>query len=361
MLSQRNLLLELLQIDYLQHSEDYCRNGICEIRGRRGSQEDDVADAYLPQFNALPASEQEQVLRNTIQEMQARFGNHSKCGSTACLTMSWMKQQNNQRSVKFCNANVGDSAAFLVIVDEEGNFVQAQKINPIHDGELSMTINQFRCLLRMTHSIGDTMFELAGLSHQPHITSGEVILKEGHRAFLITGCDGLTEGIHRKGHQSKAEREILEISACIISILKEARENGTRGYDIKDLIAVGLVKMAYGGSSYRKNFFGKKKSLLPSHDNVSVMAKEILLGEEPQLSAMFDGHNGKIVANDLALHVVSILENNLSAMLKKHHRRNPCSLSYLAQSMESWLSSAWSLVSNQPSQTHEEKPTLRIR
>ncbi len=300
---------------------DYCEQGVCEVVGLRPTQEDVVVRAKLAGFNTLTPETQKRVMTEAVAEMQVSHGNHPFTGSTACMTVSWMEEKDGKRVVKYCNANVGDSVSFLVVLDANNKIVTKKQINTIH-----RTPDDKPCgnLQNLNRTIGDTDSERAGLKHTPEIVTGEIALAKGQRAFIITACDGLTEAMdrlyleaYRGAHDGKGE-----YCDIVAKWVKEAAKSKPFGINLESYIAFKLVGNA----------------LFNSGDNISVIAREVTSATTSDLDAVFDGHGGKEVSYALGQNAEKILREKLLDALPPRRPSFLTRIGHAIKSMLQWLS-----------------------
>jgi serine/threonine protein phosphatase PrpC len=292
---------------------DYCQLenfgnvsiGSCKIRGYRTTFEDELAHSVdvAQQFKYLNNEAQHRVLEKTFKSLQADFGQIPEVGSTACVTTAWMK--NNL--IYACNANVGDSNAFLIAVNVKnkisGRFPLSHPHNPNHNEQEKKRVMQItplakqnqqlyllnnnslnRKLLAVTRSIGDNDMEASGLLHAPEIFHFMEAAPENARVFLITASDGLFEP---ENMAELCEQIVYDCVAKKLSLHS---------------IAAQLTYAA----------FHKK-----SGDNISVAITE--LSDVPVSLAVFDGHCGDIVAKNLAASFYPRLKQMINNLYPKHN------------------------------------------
>ncbi|MHB1948936.1 MAG: PP2C family serine/threonine-protein phosphatase [Gammaproteobacteria bacterium] len=250
--------------------------GFCEIQGNREAQED-VLDAIddLAGIKSMPAKDIKAIYKKTIFNMQEKHGNESDQGSTLCSVVAWI---DSERTLNSYTAYVGDSSSYLIVLNEKNEVVSYTRLNKkLHnpdEGRLILTdplgfpvysirydmVVLARGALALNRSIGDTAYEVVGLSHEPEIDEFKISIAPMHKAYVVVACDGLTEG-------NLNLNDIGEIVA----------KNSSSSSEI---IARELVMAAYDRGS---------------NDNISVSV--MLIDSEQPISAMVcDGHGGKKVS-----------------------------------------------------------------
>lgn len=294
---------------------DYCKLeseanvGLCEIRGRRNEQEDSIAfsEEIVAYFQTLSDEEKQQAFIKTFQDLQAKHKEDLFVGSTACVTITW--QDPNNRTLHAWNANLGDSLAYIAIVDEKTGKTTLERLNKLHvpnPGENKdeaerlrqgnykiltevdkgkkywyLAFNKYK--LSVTRAVGDVIASKHGLSHEPEITHREIDVSPHHKVLLLSACDGLTE-------TNLSENKIAQV----------IKTNLKLPYD---KIAAKLVTAAFDSGSM---------------DNISVA-----ISEPPASIAIFDGHGGRRVSRKLEERFYPVLKKNilepqLEHALKQH-------------------------------------------
>ena len=273
--------------------------GLCEIEGIRYEfQEDAMATSSDQGVAALPQLTDEQIeasYNSTFEELQTTFGQQQTSGATCCSASAWINEHNE---VTTWTANLGDSAAYLVIIKPDGKS-ETIELNKLHNPgaqdelerlkSISMTDRATRKQisveeyvqkdldkggqgrlpgsLAVSRAFGDQDSENYGLSHKPEIKKQTFKLERGDTAFLIVACDGLTE---------KALK-----SADLGPIVAENHEKS------QDKIAEALVNAAYNKGTKTKGADGTV-DYSGSTDNISCGIFQI--GRNPGSITVLDGH-----------------------------------------------------------------------
>src|SRR5579883_488267 len=175
--------------------------GFAELHGLRYAQEDRIAFGAIAGFEKLSESKRSLALQQTIATLAdiAAQSGMDHIGSTLCATVLF----NNH----IYTANVGDSAAYLVVLDQENYISQFKRLNIAlhHPTEPAETTRlqlegkdqfiRFDRLknLAVSRAIGDTALVPYGLSHTADTYHDQVRLPPNGKAFVIVACDGLTE------------------------------------------------------------------------------------------------------------------------------------------------------------------------
>lgn len=301
-----------------QSVTDVCENqpldervdaGVCTIEGKRPSQEDtfviDVSESTA-QFAGFNKQQQDKIMQRVFALLQDKcglMGNRPEfvqevgsvvdveAGSCACVATGL--RQNGQ--VVVSTSYVGDSAAFLIVMDNEGN------LKPNHaiacNTSLHETENDNECAaikngrgrktgiidhrgrlgggITITRAIGDNAFVDCGLLHEPETTRQLLKLDPDDKAFMVVGCDGMMD--HHNGKEM-AKKMAIELGVLIPRKLKEDRK--------KNVVST---------SAEIANFIVNHAFIKGSADNITVLVIP-LLQDKPVTAAVFDGHNGAHVA-----------------------------------------------------------------
>jgi serine/threonine protein phosphatase PrpC len=288
--------------DYVDlHREGGVKIGMCEIQGHRPSQEDSlqVAVAQVQEFRELSYEAREQVLIDTFDQLQNKYGKHASVGSTGCVVTAWVDED---AVLQVACAGVGDSAVYLVVVHDDANVVvRALQLNELHNPDPRLNANEYarvakisvpstqyeqgqlrlNGLLAVSRAFGDTSFERYGLLHTPEILQDIRQMAPHERAFIVLACDGLTEN------------DSLDLDRIASSVNRLYKSTPV------DRIANFLVNTAFVNGSY---------------DNISAAVFEV--GKTPQSAAIFDGHNGAQVSQALGKHFYPLFEKTIKAELK---------------------------------------------
>ena len=288
--------------DYVDlHREGGVKIGMCEIQGHRPSQEDSlqVAVVKIQEFPELSHEAREQVLRDTFDQLQNKYGKYGAVGSTGCVVTAWVDED---ATLQVATASLGDSAAYLVVVNDDSNVVvQALQLNELHNPDPRLNASEYARVakiaipstsypqghlrlngaLAVSRAFGDTSFERYGLLHTPEVTQETKALAPHQRAFIVLACDGLTED---------NSLTLEQIANSINRLYKSTPV---------DRMASFLVNTALANGSY---------------DNISAAVFEV--GKTPQSAVIFDGHNGAQVSQALGKHFYPLFEKNIKTELK---------------------------------------------
>lgn len=322
--------------DYCAESTDG-KTARVEMIGKRDAQEDRVVVETIP-ANEIQGVQQGSVgtlLANTFTALHdnikpryvAENKMEKKPGSFADGTCAIAcAVQGDQVHV----ANMGDSTAFIVVLDKDNKVTLCNRVNNLHniavaseqvkikealrgtEGEgflqnphylkKGRVLGSFFGGLNISRTIGDFEHDLKDeasgqlyclISHSPEIYDVQkVIIPEGGKAFLITACDGLTEGVDKdqtyansdaKNANDVADRKKRDedyVKAGVEAAIAEKKNNPAE-------IAAFLAQRAIQGDEITA----------PSRDNISVVVNQIKPdSKDIQLVAVFDGHDGSSVA-----------------------------------------------------------------
>lgn len=194
---EMNRRFDRRKINY-QAIQETTKVGIVELWGLRPTQEDRVDAGLLPGFLELAESDRSKVLENTVlilQDIVTQL-NLGHQGSTLCSTVI------NKNEVY--TTNLGDSTAFLCLVNQQGNVTLEllnTRHNPTEPSEAKrlknsnklVIHNRIAGMLAVSRALGDNTYEQNGLIHLPEVRRKEITIPDGGEAFIINACDGLTE------------------------------------------------------------------------------------------------------------------------------------------------------------------------
>jgi serine/threonine protein phosphatase PrpC len=283
--------------DYAAHDEQ-ARVGYCEVQGERESQEDRVIASTIA-FNKdeTPAV----ALRQTVALLQAECGQEQDQGSTLLAAVI------DTQFKKIYTANVGDSTAYLVTINKDTNEVLVKALNEQHNPQTAMEQERLRAFAKennipldengkkitsgdesgisVSRSIGDRKFEAYGLTHEMDLTVTELEeIADNQYQFLLVACDGLTE-------RMQSEQQLVSLIQKVIADQHE---------QAPEEIARQLAMLRLENRSDLS-----EETLRASGDNISVMVSYLpkyskSLTEPSRILAVFDGHGGSTVSQDLS-------------------------------------------------------------
>jgi len=283
---------------YYQHeNNDYCRTytqneasiGACSVRGLgRPKQEDFLTCAVdeVQSFSKLSYDAKEVALRETIKQMQAKFGQEADQGSTACITTAYIGERDGAkpRKLHLTTANLGDSRAYIVALDTKGKVSAEGHLNSLHKPDKPDeykrimanprgVVGNKRLMwdLSLSRAIGDTRYDENGMSHVPEINHHEPfsMSDEFNKVFIVVASDGLEK----------------------VNVTEVVKENNTK--------SPTEISQALVAAALRTEI----------HDNISVAVMEV--GKTPTSAAVFDGHGGEKVAKNLSENFYPALKQNL--------------------------------------------------
>ena len=321
MKSQRKVIFDIpaLEMNAKFRANDYCvlsgenniKVGMCEITGRRMAQEDvlEYSTDVAAKFVGLPETVVQKALEATFEELQNKYG-QDEFGTTACVTTAWIDAEDHLR---IWNANVGDSAAWLVIINEVTKVNSVIELNALHSPNPAVNKEEHARVgshafkrgrsgvwavgdpysnIALTRAIGDNKLEDVGIIHVPDFTRHVQLADPQEKYFLITACDGLTESDVLSSEDIKAI-----VATHLQSPLHE--------------IALKLVLAAYNEES----------DSVQSHDNISVAITAVT--KTPVSLAIFDGHGGISKAGvgvsfDLGKHFYPTLAKKIATATKDY-------------------------------------------
>jgi serine/threonine protein phosphatase PrpC len=296
-------------------NEDYVeikdgKYGLCEIEGiGYNRQEDALITAPENMLEILRIMDDNAIKDSYLEafeEIQKMKGNIDLMGTTCCSAAAWMEPQigrgdNSKRNVKTLITNLGDSAAYLVVIknDSYHTYELHSLHNPNTAKEQQRIANQAfkdenhkkRVLdsikregklpppsrLGVSRAFGDIDCEQDGVSHIPDIENNNITLDEGETAYLVCGCDGLVETALKPNDLGR--------------IVCQNR------HKTLDLIAEALVNAAFNEGRNHQNPERLSQYVDEgSTDNISVGIFEV--SEKAVLSiTTLDGHGGLYSGN----------------------------------------------------------------
>lgn len=274
--------------------------GFAELFGRRSKAEDRIAFGVIAHFEALTEEQRIAVLKNTVTKLAqlAELNGMSHTGSTLCMTVTCGN--------KIYTANVGDSTAFLMTLDKDGqskckrlNTVLHNPSDPSEKKRLESTdktkfVKNNRILgLLLSRSIGDTILKDYGVISDADVYVDSVNIPEDGTGIIIVACDGLTERDCLV--LSKAEGEALG-RISIQSLIEESYPNNPE-----------QIARSLGNQAYDTN----------SGDNISVLITKVDLANIAKYMVIFDGHGGVACADLLRKNMHTMLINETLKMLNK--------------------------------------------
>jgi serine/threonine protein phosphatase PrpC len=159
-------------------------------------------------------------------------------GSTGCSAIAWTvsddKAHNEILNVK--TANLGDSYAYAVIMNEDHSIAETVLLNRLHkpDDEKEKAfieknggrVANWGCArlngdLALSRAFCDTRHEDDGINHEPEIELYEKKLAQGQEAFIVVASDGLelnNDAIGKIFHETyqKSPAELTNIRLPLI-------------------------------------------------------------------------------------------------------------------------------------------------
>lgn len=291
---------------YRWRHKDYCRTelgvGLCEIQGKRDDQQDALAVCTqdLTGFTGLTPAVRAQVLEDTVAEMQAAYGGSYHCGSTLCSAIAWLDPANQ---IHIDSVNVGDSAAYLVLLDRNNQLLGCRRLTDLHNPDPNKNSKEYQRVCQsgfrptfhngayrlkgsvmLTRGIGDREEERYGFSHLPDIKHDSSSLQQGQSAYVVLACDGLDR---------------LSVSDIGKRIAHQARAKAST-----QAMALDLVSNAFSRSS----------------DNISAAVFKI--EDVPSSALVLDGHGdrGEVVANNVAKGFYPALQKNIHKVLEAQEK-----------------------------------------
>jgi serine/threonine protein phosphatase PrpC len=276
------------------------------IQGGRDYQEDAVAVATSEQvgsFHLLSQEKQRLALQETVKNMQSKFSKFKVTGSTLCAAVGWIEHNENLNTkiLKTSCANLGDSLAYLITINEK-NEVNVKLLNQLHNPDPVINPQEYNrawmqsgikpALKRgsyrlsdrhyygvevaVSRSLGDTVYESAGLSHVPEIIFDEQPHHQDARAFILVASDGLQ-------HLSKQE-----IGDIVLEINHDNFSEKTQK------LVEQAERVSEDRSAERHRKAGKEK---PDKTCDNITAALFMVTEKPQSAVILDGHGGAVVSN----------------------------------------------------------------
>ena len=256
------------------------------------SQEDRMHFQELPDFELLTGEQQNQVIQETINQLQA-YMLASDMSDGTCLLANILVPGPEENEI--VAISLGDSYSVLVSVDgEKASAVRLNKLHhanePEENARLQLLpnaqISRGRLVsnsggkLAVSGALGDIDFEESGLTHTANITRTKVKNNDAE-SVLITACDGLTLFL-----------------ADIADLVKDKLHTTNNLANSLSLAAIA------NGSS----------------DNVSVMTMRVNHRKQPLKKTIgmgvFDGHGSDVSAELTQQKFFAILAENIQKILK---------------------------------------------
>lgn len=275
--------------EYNPHNQDYVKQSagidFCEIQGDRKTQQDAMGSItdqkFLSYFTQLDTKTKATIFNETVKQLQSQKYEgdiNNLSGSTLCSAIAWKDKENK---IHIDCLNIGDSAAYIIILDNNDKPVMVQRLNSLHNPDPKKNQNEYNRVrkeyknklaicnetyrlnseLALSRAIGDNFYLNYGLSHEAESHYESIHLKNGQEAYLLVACDGL-DNLSRK-----------KIGKCVSKNTKDKN------------LAFALVKKAYEKGS---------------GDNISAAIFNIK--QEAKAVFVADGHgdHGDIISNHIA-------------------------------------------------------------
>lgn len=268
----------------------------CQTIGGRKKQEDTFVAGVSDEYKHLTTEQRKRVLELTVAECESDVGaKHQDMGSTllACAIVG----------TTIYVANLGDSLAFAVVVDADGNLVSEKsirlntKLHNTTDHEERQRVracggkivqNRLDSVLALTRAIGDNFYK--GLSHIPDIYEYDCQLAEGEKAFLIVASDGLSNTPDRDQEQ-------------IFGLVRYFCDGHAGLQEIEKCGPLDAMVRALIEALYKKE--------MQKCDNVTVAVTKIEYTDSAastKVLAVFDGHSGGDVSKELSEKFMGIFQ-----------------------------------------------------
>jgi serine/threonine protein phosphatase PrpC len=207
----------------------------------------------------------EVAYREAFAEIQKNYANVAEKGTTCCLVTAWLKPNpNGLHELTIWTANLGDSAAYLVLIDKDDNYAttllntlhgpnseeelaRLKKIKTKYDylGKKYQLIDYVTKKRRLPTSVnvfrgfGDCDSEPWGYIHDPEIKKHIYKLPQGTTAHIIVGSDGLVERgqnfhnlgkiVHRNKGQSPGKTAETMVDAAYHEGVEGSTDNTSAG------------------------------------------------------------------------------------------------------------------------------------
>lgn len=279
--------------------------GLVNLWGMREAMEDrDVVGTINEEASQFNKEAWRNVISNAVDSLQKKVMGENQ-GS--CLIANIIYKNT------IITINVGDSNAYLVIVAADGTATTTRLNKTIHsphtkeeyerleeyartrhvhindlvpttlEGGLSLFNYKLAGELAISRALGDSRFIPYGLSAEPDVHFTTLDLAKSEKGFVITACDGLTEP---KDMEKK-------IGAIIAKNKKKSPE------DIAKKLAIEALNEG-------------------SEDNISVIVSVLdVKNENVKYAAIFDGHGGDLVSEELRKNFHTELAKQVKAQLEE--------------------------------------------
>jgi serine/threonine protein phosphatase PrpC/serine/threonine protein kinase len=296
--------------------------GAFEMQGVRIEQQDSyaVSTKIVTDYATLFSELLNYAVFNALDRLQKeKFSETYKSGAAVRAAFSWITEENAKPVFNVMTGHVGDTSAFVLVVDDE-KVVQFEQLTQPHtvQGNKKNRLRVHRHSINMSRSIGDVYMEDGGLTHTPEVLSKPYTrpLEKNENAFLIVACDGLTDFV--------THQEIIEIV-------------GRNQHHSPEVIAKALVDFAFSRS--------KKKSkdnitvlVSPARDSFKAENNVDVLSEGAAI-VLADGHgpDGAAVAKKVTKLFFGILRSILDDLLMLSGKRRQAVLANFQKQMDSLL------------------------
>lgn len=293
--------------------------GVCELWGRRDSQEDYIVCGMLNNEVQLSSDDWIEILNKTVADLQKKTENENNdLNLYYAQDMGSTLNANIIMGNRIINANLGDSETFLVTVKNDGSVI-TKRLHSLHKpsdlGE-GLRIRTAGGTVRrrddttiydvvhpdemrgisVSGAIGDNSYNVERelITRKPNISVIDVDMNEGQH-FLVTACDGLREGLEKI--------EDFSVEASIGKVVARFKDKPDSSVEIAEWLAL---------KSYKAG----------STDNISVIVAPITNDSaRPKFTAVFDGHCGHLVSEMLSHDFETTLNNNFEKQLKAENEK----------------------------------------
>jgi serine/threonine protein phosphatase PrpC len=277
--------------------------GIFEMMGLRPSQEDAAVAHWFGKttFTHLSPQEIGQRLWTTYKVINQYCCQPFLAGATASTTVYDGKGN-------FITASLGDSVAFAVIYNKEGQSVSISRLNliihhPDYEQErLAQTpavviggrLHSAQGSLALSRAMGDYDYRKLGVCDDAQIdihTMAELAPDTKGKMQIIVSCDGFTEPLSQESKEAHEQWLYDNLRAIP---------------DAMNLSEAALAKLL------AQNAFNAG-----SQDNISVMVQTVNK-DVPFLAGIYDGHGGKQTSTYIAQKITSVFAQQCALSPKEY-------------------------------------------
>lgn len=220
-------------------------------------------------------------------------------------------------------ANLGDSTAFLIVIDAEGKINRDKDktcmLNPLHDAECNTSeFNRTKGIkggFTRSISASDPLSKINETDYQPEYIETQVRLAKDEKAILLVSCDGMLEGPFKWNPEMKGvhyDTSTLQGRQEYCNIAMDFIESAITPDELlrEDPVFISAKLL--------------KKSVETSSDNISILVQRLSPEKPSVLMGVFDGYGRRggevissLVADSLVISTTDSVEQTKLKLGKK--------------------------------------------